>query len=103
MASQPGSSAPVATLTHRWRRGELESRLGPRAEWRSRNFFGTRWGFAGGDGAGLLEFDRKAFVFYPRGGVSVSHVALRRPDLPLLVVLGWYLVVMSWRDTAHHG
>lgn len=103
LVSQPGSAVPAATLTQRWRRGELESRIGPRAEWRSRNFFGTRWGFAGADGANLLEFERKTFVIYPKAVVTASHVALRRPDLALLVVLGWYLIVMSWRDTAHHG
>ena len=42
----------------------------------------------------------RSLVLKVEGEVTVEAIALNSPDLPLLVVLGWYLLVLFAKDAA---
>jgi hypothetical protein len=74
--------------------------------WKSTNFWGTQWGFA--DSYEDLLFALKPGVDKPKLSnlfktqalVEVESQAYALPELSLLVLLGWYLVILHQDDVA---
>jgi hypothetical protein len=98
-----GSDAEVATFHPTWRGdGTLEFRDGRSVRWATTNVWHTEWAFARG-GDTFLRFS-------PRGGLSglIKHEAQMEivpaattfPDLSLLALLGWYLMLLASDDAA---
>jgi hypothetical protein len=92
----PGSGANVAVFRISWKKGgtlELEGRrqLHLRAA-----IFLRRWDWTDMEGKPLVHLKKSVLGF--EGHVTIEPDAVTSPDLPLLVVLGWYLLVLWARD-----
>ena len=96
-----GSDTEVATFHPTWRGdGTLEFRDGRSVRWVNTNVWHTEWAFAS-DGHTFLRFS-------PSGGLSglIKHEAQMEivpaattfPDLSLLALLGWYLMLLASDD-----
>jgi hypothetical protein len=48
----------------------------------------------------LVQFKSRQGLFKMEGQVEIEPVATASPDMPMLVVLGWYLLVLFARDAA---
>jgi hypothetical protein len=89
-----------------WGGGWLECADGSRFQWKSMNFWGTSWGFAN---------TREELVFTMKPGaeksklsdllksqaiVEIGTQSFGLAELPLLLMLGWYLMIMQQDDAA---
>lgn len=63
------------------------------------NWWNTKWEVQEADGRVLLRFDYGG-AFRRRAHVKISHEARALPDLPLLVAVSWYLIVMLLDDAS---
>jgi len=89
-------------------RGEGTLRLsgGRGYQWVNASFWRSEWAFADDAGEPLIhfqtEFDATAVpaFFKHAAAVKLEPSALSVPDLSLLTVLGWYLMVLMSEDAA---
>ena len=91
----------VARFVMDWRRGDLILPGGVRYRWDQVSFWKAEWAFF--DAAGkdrLVEFVPENRFFKMSMGVRMHPAAEEGADLPLLLVLGWYLLVMASQDDA---
>ena len=105
-ARPDGSERDLVVYTPRWsgREGEVALEGGERFRFATANFWGTR--FALGDAAGRAfatfgpepEAHRFSDLFRTQAVVAVDPAASARPDLGLLLLFGWYLVVLHHED-----
>lgn len=65
----------------------------------STNVWQTRYEWQTEPGEPLVRFDIGGFFHYS-AQVVIQPAALRLPQLPLLITLGWYLAVMLHQDSA---
>jgi len=93
-----GSEAPIAEFVNAtWSGGgTLRVRNGPTFRATS-NWWNTKWQVETENGGVLLRFDYGG-VFRKSAQVKVSAVARGLAELPLLVALSWYLVLMLAQD-----
>jgi hypothetical protein len=63
------------------------------------NFWQTKFEFQTEQGEALVEF-RRGGVLHLSARVQVRPSVLRTADVPLMVMLGWYLIVMMAQDAA---
>ncbi|HXF06806.1 MAG TPA: hypothetical protein VNM72_15540 [Blastocatellia bacterium] len=77
-----------------WGNGILEFLGGPRFIWKPLNFWRSEWAWTGVDGALLLRVKRKFTWTKVEGRVQIEPTAGSVPQLSLLAILGWYLVVI---------
>lgn len=63
------------------------------------NFWQTRLEFKTESGETLVEFET-AGLLHISATVEIKPRAVAMPELPLIVMLGWYLVVMMYTDSA---
>jgi hypothetical protein len=103
-----GSGAEVATFTTRWNgTGTLECAEGRRFHWGAADVWHTQWAWQDEGGSTLMHIggQRKS----ERGGraskglVELTPEAGALTEFPLLVLLGWYLVVLHTRGAAVAG
>ena len=104
---EAGSEVNLATFWPRWLGdGTLEFAYGVSFRWQSTNFWGTDWIFSAADGTPLLALkegsrDRKiANLFKTESLVEIHAEARRLTELPLLVLTGWYLMILRQEDAA---
>jgi hypothetical protein len=64
------------------------------------NFSATRYQLMAQPGVPVLTFNRIGGLLRLSGDVLVHDTARVMPELPWLVILGWYLTVMMHRDSA---
>ena len=84
-----------------WRRGDLLLQGELRYRWDQVSFWKAEWAFFDASGMNrLLEFVSERRLFRMSVGVHVHPAAEGSADLPVLVLLGWYLLVMASRDDA---
>jgi hypothetical protein len=75
-------------------------------EWTSVNFWQTRWGFIDSQGNSLVQFnpgtenDKFSDLFKTQATVEISSFHQPPGILPLLVLFGWYLIIMHQEETA---
>jgi len=104
---EAGSEIDIAVFWPRWLGdGTLEFGHGARFRWQSTNFWATNWMFTDDGGMPLVKFREGS----PKGGwremfktqalVEIESLAADLPELPLLVLLGWYLMVLRNEDAA---
>jgi hypothetical protein len=48
----------------------------------------------------LIRFKGRHGMFKARGAVEVLPEGAARPDLPMLILLGWYLILLHAEDSA---
>jgi hypothetical protein len=97
----PGSEADVAVLKPGWRgEGTLELSAGRRYPWRNASFWRSEWAFTDEAGEALVQFKPEFAFFKHAAEVTVDPRAAPLPDLSLLALLGWYLMVLMSEDAA---
>jgi hypothetical protein len=86
----------IATFGYGWTGdGTLEMSRGGRFRWTAANLWRSRWEWRRADGTSLARFEGRQGLVKIEGRVEIEQAA---PDL--LVLLGWYLVMMRARDSA---
>jgi hypothetical protein len=98
----PGSEADIATFKPSWGYGGTLEVQGRTYTWKKLDFWGNKWGFAWHDGNVLLSFGYAGgpgTLFKLEGTVELAPGNVStNPDMPLLVTLGWYIMVLMHDD-----
>ncbi len=90
----------AAVFHYRWNsEGHVEMADGRVYYWKSHSIWGSRWAWTDADGKPLIGF-HKAGVFVPRGELYFDAETETMRSVPLLVFLGWYLVLLHTMDSA---
>lgn len=104
---EAGSEADRAVFHARWLGdGRLEFDYGAAFRWESTNFWATEWRFAAADGTPLvtlhpgLEKEGLSDLFKTQAHVEITAGGAKAPELPVLVLLGWYLMILRQADAA---
>ncbi|HVT42797.1 MAG TPA: hypothetical protein VMT00_00235 [Thermoanaerobaculia bacterium] len=79
--------------------GSVQFRDGERYDWTS-NLWRSEWGWMTPSGRSLVRFHREFGLGERSGSVEIPEDHLQTIHLPLLVVLGWYLIVLLAEDAA---
>ena len=96
----PGSDADIAVFRPHWAGGgTLDLSDGRSVNLRTANFWQSEWVWQEKDQPLILFKGRHGFV-KARGAVEIQPGDASRPDAPLLVLLGWYLILLHADDTA---
>ena len=96
----PGSDADVAVFRPRWAGGgTLDFADGRSVRLSSANFWQSQWVWQEKDQP-LILFKGRHGIVKAKGAVEIQPGAESRPDTPLLVLLGWYLILLHADDTA---
>ncbi|OPY25804.1 MAG: hypothetical protein A4E28_02943 [Methanocella sp. PtaU1.Bin125] len=99
----PGSDADLAVFRPGWGYGGTLEAWGRAYAWKKLDFWGNRWGFAGQDGAVIATFGYAGgldHLFRLEGLAEVSPGTPAVADLPLLLTLGWYIMILISDDNA---
>ena len=97
---KPGSDDNVAVFKPRWAGGgTLQLRQGRELRFAAANFWHSQWDWVDGDQP-LVLFKSHAGLLKTEGEVEIESSALPSAETPLLVVLGWYLLILFGRDAA---
>jgi hypothetical protein len=95
----PGSDDNVALFNPRWTGGgTLELPPGRTLHFGAANFWHSEWVWAETTDAPLVRFKSRQGLLKTEGQVEIEASAAGSPDLALLVVLGWYLLILFARD-----
>jgi len=82
-----------------WGGGWVEFVEGCRFHWKSTSFWGTQWGFSNAQEELLFVLKPKLFdLFKVRSVVEIGTKCHDLHELPLLLMLGWYLKVRDSYD-----
>jgi hypothetical protein len=96
----PGSDADVAVFRPHWAGGgTLDFADGGSVRLSSANFWQSEWVWQEKDQP-LMLFKGRHGIVKAKGAVEILPGAAGRPDPPLLVLLGWYLILLHADDTA---
>lgn len=105
-----GSQADVAVYHPKvFGGGLLQTSEGRISYWRQMNFWATEWSFTDTNGVPLVIFKPGAEsqslsnLFKSQSSVELALDEKDPTELALLVLLGWYLMVMSQEDAASAG
>jgi len=100
----PGSDANLAVFDPSWTRGgSLELEPGRTLRFVAANFWRSQWDWVDEASQPLVHFKNHGTGFKLECKVVVENQAIALPDMPLLVVLGWYLLVLSSLDSRSDG
>jgi hypothetical protein len=95
-----GSDADVAVFRPRWAGGgTLEFADGHSVDLRSANFWQSEWVWQEKDQP-LILFKGRHGLIKAKGAVEIQPAGAARPDAPLLVLLGWYLILLHADDAS---
>ena len=67
--------------------------------WGSTNFWSTKWAWMTEDGTPIVGF-RTGGIFKTNSEVDLDPLLAGQKALPLLVMLGWYLILLQREDSA---
>ena len=103
---QSGSDANMALYEPRfWGDGVLRFEDGHEFKWRSTNFWSTQWAFMTPEELTIFTF-RPAKengwkdIFTTQAAVEITTDGRKEKNLGLLLLFGWYLVIMHEQETA---
>ena len=97
----PGSEDNVATFQPGWAGGgTLDLPPGQQLRFGAANFWHSQWDWLDAQNQPLVHFKSHQGLLKVEGEVSIEAGGINSPDLPLLVVLGWYLLVLFAKDAA---
>jgi hypothetical protein len=96
------ASDDAAVFTPAWRGGgALELSQGRLLRFGAVNFWRSHWDWSDtATQASLVHFKSHARLMKMEGQVDIETKAATYSELPLLVVLGWYLIILSARNSA---
>ena len=90
----PGSDDSIATFQPGWAgRGTLDLGPGKQLRFGAPNFWRSQWDWLDPQNQPLVHFKSHQGLLKVEGEVAIEPAAIKSPDMPLLVVLGWYLLV----------
>ena len=96
-----GHDTDLAMYTPRWTGdGVMESASGQRVFWKGSGFWRSRWSFSSASGERLVDFEPCDSLLKKSASVKVTPTGLATADLSLLVLLGWYLMLLQSDDDA---
>jgi hypothetical protein len=103
-----GSENDLAVYQPKWTgmQGTLMFAGGQTYLWNTVNFWGTRFQFSDANGQPVIAFQtgvgegKFSDIFKTQARVEVDPAALGNPDLPVLVTLGFYLIILQHEDSA---
>ena len=91
-----GSESNVALFQPNWTTGgTLELEAGRKARFGTANFWAAQWDWIDESGLPLVHFQNHGKGFKLEAQVVIEDHAEGSRDMPLFVVLGWYLLVLS--------
>jgi hypothetical protein len=94
LVCEAGSERARAVFSARWTgTGTLELPVGRRVHWSATHTWQAD------DGTSLVQITSQHRLTRLDGTVEIAPAAAHVPDLGLLVLLGWYLVVIQEQDT----
>lgn len=64
------------------------------------NFWANQWNFATESGEPLISYRKISGVIHLSSAVEIHPLAKGMPEMPLMVMLGWYLILMLNMDSA---
>jgi hypothetical protein len=81
--------------------GRLALPDGRSYRWKMTSFWGSsRWAFVDDSDRPLVRFKSRNRLFRAGSDVEVGPGALALPELPVLILLGWYLLLRIQQDSA---
>jgi hypothetical protein len=87
-----------------FRQGAVEGQLALAdnrgCRWKRMGFWNGRWAFVDDSDRPLVSFQGRDRLFRAGCDVEIDPTALALPDLPILVILGWYLLLQYQNDAA---
>lgn len=100
-ARAQGSEKDIAVFRNdTWHRGGTFELPDGRTYLASTNFWATTYDITTQTGEPLISFKRIGGVFHLTTEVEIHAAAARKPELPWMVMLGWYLIVLMQHDAA---
>ena len=98
-----GSEYDLAVFRPTWTgSGDVEFRSGARVHWRPFGFWNSEWGFVRGD-ARVATFHWLPETAELDVRVEFPPATVEFKELPILLLLGWYLRVLAHQETAANG
>ena len=95
-----GSDTDIAVFQPRWvGGGTLEFPDGRTVRLSSANFWQSEWVWQDNEKP-LIRFKGRHGIVKARGAVELQSEAVASPDLAMLVLLGWYLILLHAEDSA---
>ena len=96
-----GTEQDIAVYQPNWTgsKGMVTLAGGERLILKNTSFWGGDWGWYTESDNPLVLFKSRG-VFHHGSDISVEEPARRRPDLPLLLLFGWYVLVLHQEDSA---
>jgi hypothetical protein len=96
-----GSDDNVALFHPGWAGGgTLDLQQGKQLRFAAANFWHSQWDWLDAPNNPLVHFKSRQGLLKVEGQVEIETEAIQSPELPLLVVLGWYLLILFSRDAA---
>lgn len=96
----PGSDMDIATFRPHWAGGgTLEFPDGRTVRLTTANLWQTEWAWQDKDQP-LIRFKGRHGIVKAKGAAEIEPAAASSPDMPLLVLLGWYLILLHAEDSA---
>ncbi|MFL6237570.1 MAG: hypothetical protein ACJ76N_30910 [Thermoanaerobaculia bacterium] len=87
-----------------FRKGAVEGQLAlpddRDCRWKVTSFWSSRWAFVDDSDRPLVSFQARSQFFRAGCDVAIDPGALVLPELPILVILGWYLLLRTRDDSA---
>lgn len=98
---EPGSEAALALFTPGWSGGGwVAFNSGKRFHLRQTNFWGTEWSFEAEAGGAVVTLTAHAGFFKQGGAVRVAESAADLPEMPVLLLLIWYVRLLMHEDAS---
>lgn len=99
-----GSDANLAVFKPAWTGGGmLELPEGRVLKFSAANFWHSQFSWLDPSGKPLVQFKSHPGLLRMEGQLDIAPDAIALSELPLLVVLGWYLLILFARDAAVAG
>ena len=95
-----GSDVNAAVFKPAWTGGGTLELQGRQLRFGAANFWHSQWDWSDPAGKPLVDFKSHSGVLKMEGEVAIEPEASGLSELPLLVVLGWYLLILFARDSA---
>ncbi len=96
----PGSDADLAVFRPHWAGGgDVIAGLGAGLEFSAANFWNSEWVWKDQDRV-LITYRGPRGLLKAKAAIEIAPEGRRLPNLGLLAVLGWYLILLFGRDMA---
>jgi hypothetical protein len=100
----PGSATDLAVFRPGWSgAGTLDLSPSRQIQWKSASFWRSSWDWQEADGRPLVHFKSRHKWTKMEAEMVIEPPATELAELPLLVTLGWYLLVLLAQDSAAAG